>query len=164
MHPKKPFRPISPSSPSSEQARLQKPTVLTVPLSLECSSVSRFPPLTFLSWRRNSSGLWRKSAKIASESVTIAFILLWEQTRHPFCRDFFHSQFFLQNLKHCTLRYAWGLNYFTHFDSSTTQNHIIDFLNHFVGSQFIYLIVNSCKHRSRCSMNCSYLSCDLFRC
>ena len=42
-------------------------------------------------------------------------------TRHPSCRDFFHTQFFVQNWKHCTLRYACGLNYFAHLDSSITQ-------------------------------------------
>ena len=49
---------------------------------------------------------------------TIAFILVGEQTRHPTCRDFFHIQFFVQNWKNCTLRYAYGLNYFTHWKKS----------------------------------------------
>ena len=88
--------------------------------------------------------------------------------RHPSCRVFFHTLFFVQSWKHCTLWYACGLNYFTHFDSSITPNHIVDFVNHFGGSHFywtsqmmfifhgsattfklIYPIVNSCKHRNR---------------
>ena len=90
----------------------------------------------------------------------------------PILPNFFHIQFFVQNCKHRILRYACGLNYFAHFDSSITQCHIVDFVNHFGGSHFhwtsrtmfifcrctttfklIYLIVNSCKHRSRCAMN-----------
>ena len=35
---------ISPSSPSLEPVPLQKPTVLTAPLSLNCTSVSMFRP------------------------------------------------------------------------------------------------------------------------
>ena len=60
---------------------------------------------------------------------TVAFILLWEQTWHPSCQDFFHTQFYVGNWKHCTLRYACGLNYFAHFDSSITQNDNVDFVN-----------------------------------
>ena len=36
-----------------------------------------------------------------------------------------------------TLWYALGLYYFAHFDSSITQNDIVDFVNHFGGSHFI---------------------------
>ena len=52
------------------------------------------------------------------------------------CRDSFHTEFFVQYWKHCNLRYACGLNYFTHFDSLITQNHIVDFVNYFGGSYF----------------------------
>ena len=67
---------------------------------------------------------------------TIVFILLWEQTRQPSCQDLFHTQFLVQNSKHCTLRYACDINYFAHFDSSITQNHIMGFVYHFKGSHF----------------------------
>ena len=98
-------------------------------------------------------------------------------------QDFFHTQFFVQNWKHFTLRYTTGLNYFAHFYSSITQNHIVDFVNHFGSYHFhlrswtmsifcgctatfelIYPIVNRCKHRNRCVMNFIQLSFDLFWC
>ena len=48
VHPKKPqplpCRPKSQSSPFSNTVRLQKSTILTIPLSLECSGVSMFRP------------------------------------------------------------------------------------------------------------------------
>ena len=52
----------------------------------------------------------RKRARIATEKRqsnlrvdhTITFILLWEQTPHPSFRNFFQTQFFVQNLRHCT--------------------------------------------------------------
>ena len=183
VYPKKlwssPCRPISPSSPSLEPIRLQEPTVLTVPLC-----VVEYPCFV------DSYVLTQKLVRIATQMCqnslriarTITFILLWEKTRHPSCRDFFHIQFFVQNWKHCTLRYVCGLNYFAHFHSSITQNHIVDFVNHFGDSHFywtfrtmfifcgctatfklIYPIVNSCKHRSRCAMNFIQLSFDLLR-
>ena len=65
---------------------------------------------------------WEKHQNSLRVDHMIAFILLWEQTQHPSCRDFFHTQFFVKNWKHCTLRYACGLNYFAHFDSLFTQN------------------------------------------
>ena len=60
---------ISPSSPSSEPLRLQKPTVLTVPLSLECCRVSMFHPQLCIDAeiRQDCDG---KASKIASESTT----------------------------------------------------------------------------------------------
>ena len=120
--------------------------------------------------------LVRKAMEKRQNSIrvdhTIVFILLWEQTWHQPWRDFFHIQLLVQNWKHCTLRYPCGLNYFAHFDSTITQNHVVDYVNHFGGSHFhwesrtmlifcgcmatfklIYPIVNRCKHRSRCTMN-----------
>ena len=90
--------------------RLQKPTVLTVPFSLECSSLSMFRPQLYIDeeTRQDCDG---KAPKQPRVDYTIEVILLWEQTRHPSCRDFFHTQFCMQNQKHCTLRYAFGLNY-----------------------------------------------------
>ena len=71
-----------------------------------------------------------------STQKLVGIILLWKQTRHPSWRDFFHTWFFVQKGKHCTLQYACGLNYFAHFDSSIAQKHIVDFVNHFGGSHF----------------------------
>ena len=72
--------------------------------------------------------LTQKLVRIATEKRqsslrvdhTIAFIILLEKTRHPSCRNCFHTQFSVQNWKHCTLWYASGLNYFAQFDSSIT--------------------------------------------
>ena len=83
---------------------LQKPTVLTIPLFLECSGVSIYSPL-----KANAA---------------------------PILLRFFHTQFFMQNWKHCILRHAFGLNYFAYFDSSITQYHIVDFFNHFGDNKF----------------------------
>ena len=52
------------------------------------------------------------------------------------CWDFFHTHFFVQNLNHCTLRYACVFNYSAHFDSSINQKHIVNFVNHFESSHF----------------------------
>ena len=55
--------------PFSNTVRLQKPTALTVSLSLECSGVFMFRPQ----------------------------LCIDAETQHPSCRDFFHTQLFVQN-------------------------------------------------------------------
>ncbi|GBN94813.1 hypothetical protein AVEN_221108-1 [Araneus ventricosus] len=86
---------------------------------------------------RNSSGLRRKSAKPGSELITRLRFFSTESKRCTHLEEtFFRTQFLVQNRKQCSLGYACGLNYFTHFDSSIIQNHIVDFVDHFRGSHF----------------------------
>ena len=140
----RPNRPISQSSPFLEPVRFQKLTVLTVPLYLECGSVSIFHPQLCIDAKTRKECDGKASKQPQSRLHDCVYSPLKVNAAPTLPRFFFTPNFSRKNGKHYTLRYVCGLNYFAHFDSSTTQNHIVDFVNHFG-------VVTSTRRPERCS-------------
>jgi len=60
-----------------------------------------------------------------------AFLICYEQARHPSCAKLFHIQFFMQNIPYTFFLNAYSLSNFTHFHLPVIQQHIMHLFNDF---------------------------------